>query len=363
MNLLRCFLVCCVAITISNLNIAAKPAANHVVKAVSKTNLGKKAAIVIDYSNGQKVLFSDRADAKRYPASLTKMMTLYLLFDALKNKKITLNTKFRVSKLASIQQPSKLGLKAGATISVSDIIKALLVKSANDVAVVAAEGLARNIRNFSRLMNQKSRLLGMKNTHFENPSGLPDTKQFSTARDLAKLGMALYRDFPQHHKFFSLRNFSYGKSNYSTHCKILHWYKGADGAKTGYICASGFNLIVSASRYNKAGTSKRLFVVVMGGNTAKARDIYAGELMDKYFGEYKITAQKPVAKLPSKSLSEQISKSEMLDEIIYADDEVSVSKENFDAMLDNLYKDDDELLAAEDEIIVTPRKTKGRKQK
>ena len=325
-----------------------------------KSVVDKKSAIVIDYTNGKKILFNDRADSKRYPASLTKMMTLYLIFDAIKNKKITLNTKFKVSKFATHQSPSKLGLKVGAKISVSDIIKALLVKSANDVAVVAAEGLSGSVANFCKLMNRKTRQLGMRNTHFENPSGLPNSKQTSTARDIAKLGMALYRDFPQYHHFFSLKKFTYGKTDHNTHCKILRWYRGADGAKTGYINASGFNLIVTANRYNKVGNAKRLFVVVMGGDSARARDLYAGQLMDKYFKEHTITAtvQKAQNKSAKKSLLAQVGKSEMLDEIVYADDEVLIPKEDFKAMLDDLYKDDEEMLESEEEILVSPKKAR-----
>ena len=169
--------------------------------------------------------------------------------------------------------------------------------------------------------------------------------------------MALYRDFPQYHHFFSLKNFTYGKANYNTHCKILRWYKGADGAKTGYINASGFNLLVTANRYNKSGQPKRLFVVVMGRESARARDLYAGQLMDKYFKEHTITSQKSKSKTAKNSLMAQVSKSEMLDEVVYADDEILISKENFNAILDNLYKDDEEeLLAAEDEILVNPKR-------
>ena len=359
MNLFFKILVYLAVIHSIGMDIFAQTADNKLVE--------KKSAIVIDYTNGQKILYSDKSKEKRYPASLTKMMTVYLLFDAIKNKKITLNTKFRVSKYATAQAPSKLGLKVGAKISVSDAIKALFVKSANDVAVVVAEGLAGSVKNFCRLMNNKSRMLGMLNTHFENASGLPDLKQTSTAEDMAKLGMALFRDFPQYRNYLSLKKFVYGKKKYTTHCKILQWYKGADVAKTGYICASGFNLMVSASRYDKVGKSRRLFVVVMGGDTAKARDLYAGQLMDKYFDNYKISAQKPKEQLCKKSLTEQIGKSEMLEDVIHADNEIIISSKqaisNFNQMLDDLYKDNDECLLSEDEIMVHPKKHKAKKKK
>lgn len=357
MKLFFKILICFV--TISNISIFTQVNDNKQVD--------KKSAIVIDYTNGQKVLYSDKSREKRYPASLTKMMTLYILFDAIKNKKINLNTRFRVSKYATAQAPSKLGLKVGAKLSVSDAIKALLVKSANDVAVVVAEGIAGSVSKFCRLMNKKSIMLGMLNTHFENSSGLPDVKQTSTAEDMAKLGMALYRDFPQYRHYLSFKKFEYGKKKYTTHCKILRWYKGADFAKTGYICASGFNLMVSASRYDKSGKSRRLFVVVMGGDSAKSRDLYAGQLMDKYFDTYKISAQKPKYKLPKKSLAEQIGKSEMLEEIIHADHEVVVSNEqaisNFNRILDDIYKDNDECLLTEDEVVVNPKRSKMKKKR
>ncbi len=355
MNLFFKILICFLVIqNASQLNIVAQT--------VDNKQSEKKAAIVIDYTNGQKILYSDRSKEKRYPASLTKMMTVYLLFDALKNRKVSLNTKFRVSKYATAQAPSKLGLKVGAKISVSDAIKALFVKSANDVAVVVAEGLAGSVRGFCNLMNKKSRMLGMLNTHFENSSGLPDAKQTSTAEDMAKLGMALFRDFSQYRHYLSLKKFTYGKKKYTTHCKILQWYKGADFAKTGYICASGFNLVVSASRYDKAGKSRRLFIVVMGGESAKARDLYAGQLMDKYFDNYKISAQKDKELLSKKSLTAQISKSEMLEEVVHADNEIVIS--NFNKMLDALYKDNDECLLSEDEIMVHPNqhKTKSKRK-
>lgn len=326
---------------------------------IASADIGKKAAIVIDYTNGKKVLFSNNPDAKRHPASITKVMTIYLLFEAIKNKKINLNTKFKVSKFATRQIPSKLNLKVGEKISVSNIIKALVVKSANDVAVVAAEGLSGSVSNFCKLMNQKSRKLGMKNTHFENPSGVPDPKQISTARDLAKLGMAIFRDFPQHWHFFSNKKFNFSGKTHNTHCKILHWYKGVDGAKTGYISASGFNLLVTASKYSKVGQEKRLFVVVMGGVSGKARDLYAAKLMDKGFNGYSITPQNTKLKTAQKSLLEQLSKAEMLDKLIFEEDEVFVSGSKsalkFNNLLDDLYEED--IIEEEESILVNSHKS------
>lgn len=316
----------------------------------------KKAAIVIDYTNGNKILFSDRSIELRFPASITKLMTIYILFDSIKKGKITLNTKFKVSRLACNQMPSKLGLKVGEKISVLNLIKALFVKSANDAAVVAAEGIAGSVTNFCSLMNRKGKMLAMKNTNFVNPSGVPNKKQKSCARDLARLGIALYRDFPQYRHLFCLKQFAYKSKIYNTHCKILHWYKGADGAKTGYINASGYNLLVTAIRYNKVGKSKRLFVVVMGGDTAKARDMYAAQLMNKYFKDYQITNKIKNLKGAKSSLLAQIDKKEILDQILIEDDSIFIentknnSKPKMSELLDKLYENNEEDIKEEASI-------------
>jgi D-alanyl-D-alanine carboxypeptidase len=312
-------------------------------------------------------LFAENPDAKKHPASLTKMMTVYILLEAIKNKKITFGTKFKVSKLASRQMPSKIGLKIGEKISVLDIIKMLMVKSANDAAVVAAEGLSGSVSNFCKLMNRKAVQIGMKNTHFENPSGVPNPKQISTARDLVKLGMAAYRDFPQYWYLFSLKSFQYNKTQYDTHCKILRWYKGADGAKTGYVNASGFNLFVTASKYNKAGRKKRLFVVVMGRDSPKIRDLYTAQLMDKYLKSFTVSSPKTDIKTARNKLLEQVSKSEMLDQVIHEEEEILVSditkSENISKdYLDELYKVDEEVIEAEEEFLVKPAKVKKDKK-
>ncbi len=317
-------------------------------------NISKKAAIVIDYTNGNKVLFSDKATASRFPASITKLMTIYILFDHIKKGKITLNTKFKISRLACKQMPSKLGLKVGEKISVLNLIKALFVKSANDAAVVAAEGVAGSVTRFCNLMNRKCKSLGMINTNFVNPSGIPNKKQKSCAKDLARLGMALYKDFPQYRNLFCLKHFSYKSQNYNTHCKILHWYKGADGAKTGYINASGYNLLVTAVRYSKTGKAKRLFVVVMGGENAKSRDMYAAQLMDKYFKDYPITNKTQNLKNAKNSLFAQIDKKEILDQIVIEDEAIFIEntkgKQKMNALLDKLYENDEEDITEEESI-------------
>lgn len=359
----------------------------------SHTFQPKKSAIVIDYTNNRKVLYSISPDEKRHPASLTKVMTIYLLFDALRSGKINFNTKFKVSRLASIQMPSKLGLKVGNKIRVLDVIRSLLVKSANDMAVVAAEGLCGDIESFVNLMNMKARQLGMKNTHFENPSGVPNSKQITSARDIAILFMSVYNHFPQYWHLFSERSFCYNNVKHPTHCKILNWYKGADGAKTGYICASGYNLGVSAVKYNRSGQRKRLFVVVMGGVSGKSRDTYAASLLDKYFEDYnmgivpkKSSIEEENIKYSTKEkkgLMNEIDKSETTmimknkekdvrssddEKILQEEEEIDVNQILKNSSVDKqfferLYEHDDESVVLEEEIIVNPKKHAIHKKK
>lgn len=237
----------------------------------------KYASIVIDAESGQ-VLHEENADALNYPASLTKMMTLYLVFSALERKTITLATRWKVSSTAATQPPTKLGLKAGRTITVQDCILALVTKSANDMAVVVAEGLAGSEFRFARMMTEKSRELSMRQTTFRNASGLPDEEQMTTARDIAMLALALFRDFPEYYRFFSTRDFRYGNRLYRNHNHLLHSYQGTDGIKTGYIRASGYNLAASTVR-----NGRRLIGVVLGGSTSKARNRQMMSLLDQAF--------------------------------------------------------------------------------
>ena len=226
----------------------------------------KYASIIVDAETGR-VIHDDHADDRNYPASLTKMMTLYLLFEAIEDGRVKITDSFTVSKYASSKQPSKLGLKPGNRITVQKAILALAVKSANDVAVVVAENLAGTEKNFALKMTQKARQLGMLNTTFKNASGLHNRKQKSSARDMVKLGMALYNNFPGFYPYFSVRQFSYDGKIYKSHNKLLTKYDGTDGIKTGYVRASGFNIVVSVER-----NGRRLFAVVMGGENGKWRD-------------------------------------------------------------------------------------------
>ena len=234
------------------------------------------AAIVIEAKTGR-VLHQYRADAIRYPASLTKMMTMYLAFEALQQGRISKLTRIPVSAAAARQSPSKLYLKSGTTISVESALQALSVKSANDVAYAMAEFLGDSEAGFARKMTAKARLLGMKSTTFRNASGLPDKKQVSTARDMARLGIALHKRFPQHFHYFSKRTMIHGGKTIRGHNKVLGMLRGANGIKTGYTRASGFNLVTSAR------TKRGIVIgVILGENTGRSRDRHMVELFKRY---------------------------------------------------------------------------------
>ncbi len=232
------------------------------------------AAIVIDATTGT-VLHEENADEARYIASLTKMMTLYLLFESIEQKRMNLDTDMRVSAFAASMPPTNIRLQAGNTLSVRDAIKALIVRSANDVAVVVAEALAGSEARFSQLMTNKARQLGMYATTFRNASGLPNKEQVTSARDMSILSTRLMKDFPQHYHFFSTQSFRHRGITYNSHNRLLRQFDGADGLKTGFIRASGFHLATSAKRDNH-----RLVAVVMGGETASARDQRVAELLN-----------------------------------------------------------------------------------
>ena len=245
----------------------------------SSVTFAKKAAIVIDFDT-KEVLFEVNANTKNYPASLTKIMTLYILFDQIEKGLLTYDTKLKVSKTASSRSPSKLYLEAGSYIKVEDAIMALIIKSANDVATVVAENISGTEKDFAKLMTRYARNLGMANTTFKNASGLPNRAQLTTARDISILSHALISNFPEEYKLFSKQNFTYNGKTYKTHNKLMLSYEGADGIKTGYIKASGFQLAFSAVRNNK-----RLVGVIFGGDTGKQRDRSLKIIMDKEFAE------------------------------------------------------------------------------
>lgn len=239
----------------------------------------KFAAITVDARNG-KVLFAENADATRHPASLTKMMTLYVLFQDLQNGKLRLDSPIRMSARAAGMAPSKLGVRPGQSITVETAIRALVVKSANDVAAAVAENLAGSEKDFAQRMTRTARAIGMSRTTFANASGLPNPRQVTTARDMATLGLRLMRDFPQYYPYFRTRSFVYQGRTISGHNRLLGSYEGTDGIKTGFINASGFNLVSSVRR-----GEKRLVGVVLGGRTGASRDAYMKQMLTKNFGK------------------------------------------------------------------------------
>lgn len=236
----------------------------------------KSAAIVVDGSTGA-VLYQAGADLPRIPASLTKMMTLYLTFEALKSGRISKDTQIPVSAYAASQAPSKLGLKPGRAIDVDTAIKALVVKSANDVAVALAEYLGGTEEQFAAQMTAKGRQLGMRGTVFHNASGLPDAQQITTARDMALLGLSLRKHYPQEYHYFGAQDFIFNGKVIRGHNRVLAQLNGADGIKTGYVRASGFNIVTSIS-----DNGRQLVAVVMGGETARQRDAQVVSLVNAY---------------------------------------------------------------------------------
>jgi D-alanyl-D-alanine carboxypeptidase len=262
---LRPFIALVVATTVAALVPATDAAAQS-----------KRAAIVIDANTG-KTLYSSNADALRYPASLTKMMTLYMTFEAMTAGKISKNTRVPFSQYAAARPPTKLGVRPGASITVEQAILGLVTKSANDAAAALGELLGGSEANFARMMTTKARKIGMSSTTFRNASGLPDGAQKTTARDMATLGIALREHFPKYYSYFSTRSFAFGKSRMSNHNRLLGQVAGVDGIKTGYTRASGFNLVTSV----KSG-DRKLVAVVMGGTSGAERNNTMKKLIAAY---------------------------------------------------------------------------------
>ncbi|WP_446737606.1 serine hydrolase [Rhizobium sp. CFBP 8762] len=236
----------------------------------------KYAGIVVDAKTG-KVIYGQDVDEYRFPASLTKMMTLYLVFEALESGKIRLDTPVPISKNASMEPPSKLGVRAGTTITVEQGIQALVTRSANDAATALGEFLGGSEDRFARIMTSKARALGMTRTTYRNANGLPNSAQKTTARDQARLGIALRQHFPQYYPYFSTRSFKFGKQVIGNHNRLLGTVRGVDGIKTGYTNASGFNLVTSAQ-----ADGRSVVGVVLGGTSGGARDAQMRRLIEKY---------------------------------------------------------------------------------
>jgi D-alanyl-D-alanine carboxypeptidase len=265
------YLVAALAVFLSLLGVAAPASAAD----------DKYAAMVVDANSGR-VLFSRNAESSRFPASLTKMMTLYVLFEELDAKRVTLKSRFTVSANAARQAPSKLGLRAGTSIAVEDAILALVTKSANDIAVVVAESVGGSVDSFAGRMTRTARALGMSKTTFRNPHGLPNSAQVTTAHDLVRLAQALQDRFPTYYEYFGKKSFTYRGVRHRNHNRLLGSVAGVDGIKTGYTRASGFNLVTNVER-----DGRHIIAVVMGGRTASSRDAHMRELIAKYLPKAK----------------------------------------------------------------------------
>lgn len=241
------------------------------------SDTSKYAAIVVDAASGE-VLFQRYADERRYPASITKVMTLYLVFEALEAGKVKLNDTLVISPRAASAPPSKLGLAAGQTISLDDAMRATAIRSANDMAIALAEHVARSEGDFTSRMTSKARELGMQNTRFTTANGLPDSRQTTTASDLAILSRAVMRDYPQYYRYLGMHDWHFNGRDYRNTNGLLNTGRGYDGIKTGFTNASGYNLAASSVR-----DGKRLITIVMGGRSTASRNAHVAELMDTGF--------------------------------------------------------------------------------
>ena len=254
------------------------------------SNVGSNfAAMVVDANSGR-TLYAVNEDAPRHPASITKVMTLYLLFEELEKGRLRLDSPLSVSAHAAAQAPTKLGLRAGSTITVENAIKAIVTKSANDMAVTVAENLAGDEGTFAEAMTQKAHALGMTHTFYHNASGLPDMRQLTTARDLTILGRAIRERFPRFYHYFSTPSFTYAGSYMVNHNHLMDRIDGMDGIKTGYTAASGFNLLSSVNR-----GGRHIVSVVLGGRTAAARDRVMQALIESHIQEASMTPSTRVA--------------------------------------------------------------------
>ncbi|WP_291852416.1 D-alanyl-D-alanine carboxypeptidase family protein [Bradyrhizobium sp.] len=237
-----------------------------------------EALLVVEADTG-KVLQAENATYPWYPASITKVMTAYVTLKAVKEGRLSLDTVLTVSPVAASQAPSKMGFRAGIQVTVDNALKMMMVKSANDMAVVLAEGVGGSVEGFSEMMNQTARRLGMTQTTYVNPNGLPAEGQVTSARDLAMLARAVIRDVPEYEYFMQIPSIRYGRRVTQNFNRLIGRYPGADGFKTGFICASGYNLVASATR-----NGKRLIAVVLGAPSGQARAVRAAQLLERGFG-------------------------------------------------------------------------------
>lgn len=246
-------------------------------RATSLYEQPKYAAFVADANSGE-ILYSRQADTQRFPASITKVMTLYIVFEELASGKLKLDDRVVVSRFAASQRPSKLGLRAGESLSVDQAIRSLATKSANDISVALAEHISGSADAFAKRMTLRANKLGMANSRFVNPNGLPDARQVTTARDIYILSQATIRDFPQYYSYFAQQQFVFGNQVLANHNHLLRTMPGVDGIKTGYTNAAGFTLAASAVR-----DGRRLIAVVLGGPSRVARDSNVESLLQAGF--------------------------------------------------------------------------------
>ena len=273
-----CLVMLSIFLTINLAEATPKKKHKHAASSALNTISRPQTSLIADAKTGT-VLHSENANHRVYPASLTKLMTLYLAFDALKHKQVSLQTMLPVSKRAQNMRPSKLWLSSGQTISMGDAVMGLVVRSANDAAVAVAENLAGSETSFVHKMNAKAKELGMNSTHFMNASGWHDSHQVTTASDMAKLGLALKRNFPEYYPLFKKTSFVFRGKVVHGHNPVLKQYAGAEGLKTGYTGPAGFNLVTTASRGGRS-----LIGVVTGCSSAKIREKKMMALLDKHFG-------------------------------------------------------------------------------
>jgi D-alanyl-D-alanine carboxypeptidase len=260
----------CIAVVAAALGCLATPA-------------GAEALLLIEADSGR-VLQAENATVPWYPASVTKLMTAYVTLKAVKEGRITLDTPFVVSATALAQAPTKMGFKVGTIVTVDNALKMLLVKSANDMAVLLAEGLGGSIDGFSNEMNAAARRLGMTQTSYVNPNGLPADGQITSARDLGILARAIYRELPEYANYWHLPGIKFGRRVIRNYNRLLELYPGADGMKTGFICASGFNLVASATRGNR-----RLIAVVLGAPSSSVRTYKAAKMLEQGFNNNRLS--------------------------------------------------------------------------
>jgi D-alanyl-D-alanine carboxypeptidase len=256
--------------------------------AVATPSVANAEALLVVEADTGKVLQAENATYPWYPASVTKLMTAYVTLKAVKEGRMSLDTLLTVSPVAASQSPSKMGFRPGIQVTVDNALKMMMVKSANDMAVVLAEGVGESIDGFSALMNQNAQRLGMTQTSYVNPNGLPADGQITSARDLAILARAIIRDLPEYEYFVHIPSIRYGRRVTQNFNKLIGRYPGADGFKTGFICASGYNLVASATR-----NGKRLIAVVLGASSGRARAVKAAQLLERGFANNSLSWLRP----------------------------------------------------------------------